>query len=179
MSVKWKSVCAIALLAGVHSGATAFDSATLELLTGNQSEVIRLGLLSPATVKFAPLPQSNIKLGWQYSLAYWRENRPENDPSRTESLFDFGFTPILRWNAQNGAGWYGEAGVGAHVLSELYNNNGREFSTKLQFASHIGLAYEFQDRWTLMLKLEHISNGGIKRPNPGANFIGVQVGKGF
>ncbi len=179
MSVKWKSGCAVILLAGAYSGASAFDSTTLELLTGNQSEVIRLGLRSPTNVKFAPFPQSKVTLAWQYSLAYWRENRPENDPSRSESLIDLGLTPIWRLGSPNAAGWYGEAGIGAHILSKHYNNNGREFSTKFQFASHLGGGYAFEDHWMLAVKVEHVSNGGIKHPNPGANFIGVQIGRRF
>lgn len=174
-----KPVCAALLFFSWQNGSHAFDRASIEALTGNQSQLLRVGLQSPSAIELPALPAHGISLSWEGSFGYWRENRPDNAPSRTESLFDIGLTPVLRWGAQKSCGWFGEAGVGAHWLSRQYNNNGREFSTRLQFASFLGGGYRFINDFTLSVKAEHVSNGGIKHPNPGVNFVGVQLGKVF
>ena len=47
------------------------------------------------------------------------------------------------------------------------------FSTKFQFGDHIGVGARFgaANRHDLGLRLQHVSNGGIKNPNPGINLL--------
>jgi hypothetical protein len=175
----WKSAWALAVLAATHPAVISADRATVELLTGNKSEMLRLGLQSPTGFILALSSESNFSLAWQYSLAYWRQNRPANDFSRFESLFDIGLTPVIRWNALSSKGLFAQVGIGAHWLSKRYDNNDREFSTHLQFMSHLAGGYAFQDRFTAALVVAHVSNGGIKKPNPGVNFMGIQLGKQY
>ncbi|MFZ6774372.1 acyloxyacyl hydrolase, partial [Undibacterium sp. SXout7W] len=40
---------------------------------------------------------------------------------------------MFRLQNDNKRGFYSEAGIGLHMLSEIYNNNGRQFSTNFQF----------------------------------------------
>jgi lipid A 3-O-deacylase len=63
--------------------------------------------------------------------------------------------------------------------SHVYNNNGRAFSTAFQFGDHIGVGYVFSNGWEAGLKIQHFSNGAIKKPNPGANVATVKVGYHF
>lgn len=179
MKPSWKCCCALLYFLAFHADGIASDGVALELLTGNHSEVMRVIVPWPMSSGFSLLSGPELTLACESSLAYWRQRRPANDGSRTESLFDFGFTPLIRWQGLNAEGWYGQAGIGAHWLSRHYDNNGRRFSTKLQFASHVGVGYTFQNRIKAALKVEHVSNAGIERPNPGVNFIGVQIGSAF
>ena len=67
-------------------------------------------------------------------------------------------------------GWYAEAGIGAHVLSALYDNGGKQLATRFQFGDHVGAGYVFANGAELGLSVQHFSNGGIKKPNDGVNF---------
>lgn len=179
MKPSWKWFFAGLCVLAVHVDGIARDGLTLELLTGNHSDVVRVIMPLPITSEFSLLPRTDLRLAVETSLAYWRQRRPAEDPSRTDALFDIGVTPLILWQGANAEGWYGQAGIGAHWLSRHYDNNGRRFSTKLQFASQVGLGFVFENRFKLALKLEHVSNAGLKRPNPGVNFIGVQIGTVF
>lgn len=107
---------------------------------------------------------------WDLSLAHWRGNRFQARPDHTQNLAAIGLTPVFRLQRDTLTGWYAEVGIGAHYLSEPYDNNGRRFSTRFQFGDHIGVGYVFPNRLDLGLKIQHISNGSIKNPNPGLNF---------
>ncbi len=64
-------------------------------------------------------------------------------------------------------------------VSELYNNDNNKLSTAFQFGDHLGAGYVFNNGWELGMKLQHFSNGGIKKPNSGVNFITVKLARPF
>lgn len=70
-----------------------------------------------------------------------------------------GIKPTLRASAGQ---WFIEAGIGANLIVPKYER----FSTAFQFGDHVGIGYG-----PVMLRFEHFSNGSIKRPNPGENFL--------
>jgi lipid A 3-O-deacylase len=45
----------------------------------------------------------------------------------------------------------------------------QDLGTDMQFTSHVGLNYDIGSRWRLGYRLQHMSNGGLKHPNPGLN----------
>jgi lipid A 3-O-deacylase len=94
-------------------------------------------------------------------------------------MTDVGITPVLRLQSASQIGLYAEAGIGAHLLSDLYNNDGRQFSTRFQFGDHLGLGYVAQNHLGICLQLQHFSNAGIKRPNPGELFIVFKITSTF
>ncbi len=69
----------------------------------------------------------------------------------------------------------GDAGIGAHLLSELYNNNDDRLSTAFEFGSKLGIGYIFSPRASVGLSIQHYSNGGIKHPNSGVDFVSMKV----
>jgi len=81
-------------------------------------------------------------------------------------VYDLGFTPVARW----GRSPYIEAGLGAHVLSDLDVGGGTDFSTHFQFGDHVGAGVRFGN-YELGLRFQHLSNGGLRNPNPGINFL--------
>ena len=46
------------------------------------------------------------------------------------------------------------------------------FSSNFQFGDHVAGGVRFGDKgqYDVQLRLQHLSNGGIKHPNPGINF---------
>lgn len=76
---------------------------------------------------------------------------------------------------------YVDAGVGPSWVAPLYQNGGKRFSTKFNFRSHLAAGARLPGtvEHDLSLRLEHFSNAGIRRPNPGVNLVAVRYTRQF
>jgi lipid A 3-O-deacylase len=176
----WRNViCQVALLMGFCSASHAVDTVSLELGTGNKTDVVRLGLQWEWDRQWRKRNGTHIGGYWDLNLAQWRGTRFQNQPGNVQRFMAVGVTPVFRWQNNDLRGLYGEAGVGLRHLFELYDNNGRQLSTNFQFASHLGAGYVFRNDVDLGLRIQHFSNGSIKKPNGGVNFIVVRVAYRF
>jgi len=101
------------------------------------------------------------ELYWDASFGGWHGD--------AGTIYDLGLTPVFRYPASS-RGWYGEAGIGLHYLSDKHIASDLDFSTNFQFGDHAGFGYRFAD-WELSARLQHLSNAGIRNPNPGINFL--------
>lgn len=93
-----------------------------------------------------------------------------------------GVTPTLRLRMDEGrSAWFWEGGIGLTVADRLYETPERSFSTRANFASHLGLGMSLgeQRQHDLVLRVQHVSNAGIKKPNPGENFVQLRYGYHF
>ena len=102
---------------------------------------------------------------WELSLGNWH--------SETGTVHDLGVTPVLRY-ARHPRGWYFEGGIGAHIFSDSHVSTDTDFSTRFQFGDHLGLGYRFHT-YNLSLRLQHLSNGGMRNPNPGINSVQLRL----
>lgn len=161
------------------SNAVAVDTFSTELATGNKSQFVRVGAQWNMNQSWMKTNKSELWAYWDLTLAAWRENKYQNVPGASRNFIDIGLTPTLRWQALNHQGVYVEAGLGPHINSAVYNNNGRRLSTNLQFGTVLGLGYVMSNGLDLALRVEHFSNGGIKQPNNGVNVAIVKVGYKF
>jgi lipid A 3-O-deacylase len=168
-----------AMLAAVHTPSFAIDSTSLEFATGNQSKIIRVGAQWDWANKWFQSNGSHLGGYWDLTGAQIRENRYRNVVGNHQEIYDIGITPVFRYQGDSKLGFYGEAGIGAHVFSELYDNNSRRFSTAFEFGDHLGIGYVFSNRLEVGLKVQHFSNGGIKHPNSGANFAVIKAAYHF
>jgi hypothetical protein len=155
---------------GAAQAAHAVDSASLEFGSGNKTKMARVGLQWKWDSKWWQSNGTHIGGYWDLTLSQWRGNRYRNIPGNKQDFVDVGFTPVFRFQNDSLKGWYVEAGIGAHYLSDIYDNNDRQFSTHFQFGDHIGVGYVFRNNLDIGLKIQHFSNGSIKQPNDGANF---------
>ncbi|MGS0741282.1 acyloxyacyl hydrolase [Glaciimonas sp. GG7] len=170
------------LLASAHTAHAinyAPDSASLELGTGNKSQLVRVAAQWDWGSKWWQSNGTHIGGYWDLSLAQFRENQYENIVNRHQTLTDIGFTPVFRFQSDDKKGLYAEAGIGIHLMSHLYNNNSRRFSTAFEFGDHLGAGYVFSNGIDIGLKLQHFSNGSIKKPNSGANFAVIRAAYHF
>jgi lipid A 3-O-deacylase len=90
------------------------------------------------------------------------------------SYTQFGVMPVLRFNLSQGRSpWYLELGVGVSWMDRRFQTAERSFSTRFNFYDVLGAGYVFGERrqHELGLRVIHISNGGIKEPNPGQEFL--------
>ena len=172
-------VLAVCIALAATQQAAAFDSSSLELGTGAHTRLARFGLQWKWEQSWWKSGGTHLTGYWDATLAYWRGNRYQNVPGARQSITAIGITPVFRFEKVSGKGTYVEAGVGAHLLSHLYDNGGRRLSTRFQFGDHIAVGYVFDNGLDLKLKLQHFSNGSIKKPNDGVNFAAISASYPF
>lgn len=155
------------------------DSASLELGAGESAQLVRVGAQWGWDRQW--LNNGGASLGgyWDVTVAQHREGRYQNIPGARHDIADIGVTPVFRYQASGQLGAYAEAGIGMHYLSSRFDNAGHQLATRFQFGDHLAAGYRFKGGWDASIKLQHFSNGGIKHPNGGANYLVLRVAKGF
>jgi lipid A 3-O-deacylase len=171
--------CLLASVQAAHAIDYTPDSASLEFGTGNKTQLVRVATQWDWGSKWWQSNGTHIGGYWDLSLAEFRQDKYQNVLNQHKNLTDIGFTPVFRFQNDDKKGLYAEAGIGLHLMSHLYDNNGRRFSTAFEFGDHLGAGYVFSNGLDLGLKLQHFSNGGIKEPNSGANFAVVRAAYRF
>jgi len=102
----------------------------------------------------------------QFGGGIWRVP----DLGGTTQRYDLSVTPVWRKNFER---TYVEGGIGGYMLSHTINNDTTHLPTSWEFGSHIGAGLRIGERReaTIGIALQHLSNGGIKQPNGGVNFL--------
>ncbi len=159
--------------------ALAVDGASLDFGDGVDVAMIRLGVQSNWDKRWFDSNGTHVSGYWEATLAQWRGTAYQGIDGRHQNLTDIGLTPVFRLHANDGKGWYLEGGIGLHYLSTLYDNDHHKLSTRYQFGDQIGVGYVFHNGWETGLSISHVSNGGIKKPNSGVNFLLLRAKKSF
>ena len=148
------------------------DSASFEYGSGAKVRLARVAVQSDWNPEWRWLASNGRHLSgyWDVSAAYWRGSAYRGVPGARQHIGVIGFTPVFRYGRDDKLGWYVEGGIGANLLSELYDNYDNKLSTAFQFGDHVGIGYVTRNKWDLGLKFQHYSNASIKRPNSGVNF---------
>jgi hypothetical protein len=176
MHVKQLSIaclCGLALSCAALP-AHAVDGVSFEAGTGSHVRFARGSLMWNFQKALHESENLAISGYWNLDLAHWRGTRYNNQPGQNQNLNEIGITPMLRFQ-KPGSKFYGEAGIGAHLLSDLYNNSDNRLSTAFEFGSKLGIGYIFSPRASVGLSIQHYSNGGIKHPNSGVDFVSMKV----
>jgi lipid A 3-O-deacylase len=143
------------------------DSLTLQSGTGNEVHVAGLGWETP--LAWGCLGSDRPYAGLLFRLDEWHGHRREG-----RDVADASVTPFLRYELGRPLAMpiYGELGIGAHLLSRTRIDYERRFSTAFQFGEFAGLAMSFGDhrQYEIGARIQHVSNGGIKRPNDGLTY---------
>ena len=162
-----RKISALLAFAALALPAHAVDGVSLELGGGNGADVWRAGAQWKWQRKWPLSANWGIGGYWELSAGAWDGGR--------NTLLDLGVTPVFRLEqAQpSGSAPYVEAAIGLHLLSQQRITAAKEFSTSWQFGDHLGAGLRFGARrqYDLGLRLQHISNASLKRPNPGINFL--------
>jgi len=110
----------------------------------------------------------------------WRARGPE---PAVKFVWDASVTPYMRWPVAHLAGMplYADVGIGFHAISHTHINREREMSTAFQFGEFIGAAIQLDGRgdYEFGVRLQHVSNGGIKHPNDGITYPLVTLSRSF
>jgi len=155
----------VALLVAFALPARAVDGVSGELGRGSHDvDVWRVGVQWKQEPRF--LAGGNWHLSWELSLGGW-------NPPAGNNVYDLGLTPVLRYSPSR-PGTFVEGAIGAHLLSDSQIERDFTLSTRFQFGDHVGVGYDFGG-YDLSVRLQHLSNGGIRNPNPGVNFLVLRV----
>ena len=90
-----------------------------------------------------------------------------------ENIGEFGFTPVFRFIKGSGTiRPYFEAGSGIRLLTSPTISRRYNLGSAFQFADMVGVGAQFgnHQQYQAGYRFQHVSNGGIKEPNPGINF---------
>ena len=177
--LEWKIVLVSVMSLGLQSNSCAIDSASLEFASGNRTQMLRIATQWMWNDRWWQSNATHIGGYWDLSLAQWHGNTYTGNADEHQNLISVGITPVFRFQNDSKTGFYSEAAIGLHLLSDSYNNNRRSLSGNLQFGDHIGIGYVFKNNLDISFKFQHFSNGGIKKPNDGVNFAILRVSQTF
>ena len=108
---------------------------------------------------------------------------PSTTAGRTsEDLTHLALVPTFRLRFDEGRSpWFAEGGIGISLMDARYITPTKEFSTRFNFADRIAIGRSFglRGEHEVALQLQHVSNAGIKEPNPGENFLQLRYGVAF
>lgn len=93
---------------------------------------------------------------------------------RHRSLTQVGIAPVVRYRFDQGrSDWFAEGGIGLTYFDGLYQRGDERFSTRFNFQDTLGVGRSFGARreHEVSLRFTHVSNAGIKEPNPGENSL--------
>jgi lipid A 3-O-deacylase len=154
----------LALLFLAAANVQAVDSVSAELGHGSRKvEMWRVG--AQWNQNPARLAGTRWSLAWDAALGGWH--------SDAGTVYDLGLTPVLRY-AHSSQGAYADGGIGVHWLSSTHISSALDFSTRFQFGDHVGVGYRLE-RYDVSLRFQHLSNAGIRNPNPGINFLQLRL----
>lgn len=177
-----KALAALAALFSTHGAFAAdgwFDSASVEIGGGDKVQMVRLAGQSDWNKRWLPAMGHHLSGYWDFNIAAWRGTAYHNVRGDHKNYAVIGITPVFRYESDDKLGLYGEAGIGASLFSSVYKNSDKRLSTAYEFADHLGVGYALQNGWDLSARLQHYSNGGIKHPNSGVNWIVLKAAYRF
>lgn len=112
----------------------------------------------------------------EFGINFWNSSLGR---TQQDELFDFGLTPVLRYEMDPKRGFapFIEAGAGLHLHSRNEIND-KDFDIPFAFGSHLGVGARFggNGQYELMYRYQHQSNAGIGDSNPGINFHLMSLG---
>lgn len=112
------------------------------------------------------------------SLAHW--DAPSKGGRR--GFTQLALVPMFRFRfAQGLSPWFAEAGVGLSAMDQHFVTRDKQFTTSFNFVDVVGVGRSFGAArgQELGLRLQHVSNAGIRVPNPGQNFVQLRYAAAF
>lgn len=164
------ALAGLALMAGLCAPAAAYDKSLSLTLASGQSSVRKAGVILGLTRPDALWQGERwrLMLRHEFELAAWRVRHARN-------LVEAGYSPVLRLErplASGSGAFFVEGSIGVRALSHTRVSPERSLGSALHFSDMLGLGWQWGPggRSTLGVRIQHLSNGGLKKPNPGIDF---------
>ena len=110
-------------------------------------------------------------------LSLWRA--PQVTGER-KNFVQVALLPVLRLHPGSSP-FFAELGVGPSFTNDVYTSRRKTFSTRFNFYDMVGagVALGANREHEIGVRLVHVSNAGIKHPNPGENFLLLRYAHSF
>lgn len=112
-------------------------------------------------------------------VSYW--NAPQVAGGH-KNFWQLGLVPVLRYRFGGGASpLFAEAAIGLTFMDDVYTSRRKTFATRFQFQDTLGVGMSLgaKREHEIGVRYSHFSNAGIKRPNPGENFVQLRYAHAF
>ncbi len=158
----------------------AVDGVSLELGNGDSTDTARVGAIWDWDKKWFTEGDWLVTGFWEANAGTWRG---KSSVGNNQTVTDLGITPEFRFQQKNPSGIapYAEAAIGFHLISPAFIYANRRFGSSFQFGDHVGFGVRMGERqqYDLGYRYQHLSNGGIKKPNQGINLSEVHFAYRF
>lgn len=169
--------CLLALLAGTAAGANLAQERSAATAgpslfvdggpTAHDGHVVGLGLRWPSGWQ-AQRWGAQWSLATDLSLRRWSASLAQG----RDTTLQLALAPVLRWRPDAGrSAWFVEGGIGLSLHDSRYERDGQRMSTRWNFQDMLGVGRSLGERQELSLWLVHVSNAGLRKPNPGEEML--------
>ena len=159
-------LCALLLSCNVW----AVDGMFVEMGNGDHADIARVGAIWNYDKQWFTDGDWLVSGFWEASVGQWKGRSGVGD---NQTVTDLGITPVFRFQEKNPGSFspYLEGAIGFHLISPAFIYANRRFGSSFQFGDHLGAGVRFGDhqQFDLAYRYQHLSNGGIKKPNQGIN----------
>ncbi|MEP7314777.1 MAG: acyloxyacyl hydrolase [Pseudomonadota bacterium] len=171
----------LALVSGTAHAAGSGDGVSRWALFG-QTGWAEADVSSYAIGAWHPLPWraqwggTSIRSYAEVTLSRWVADDPA--PAESRKFTQLGVAPVLRLqHVRAPRGLFLDVGIGAYLITPIYQHDSKRFGSAYNFGDQIAIGTRLgrTGRHEVSLRLQHFSNGGIKQPNPGENFLQARV----
>ncbi|CEJ96332.1 Probable signal peptide protein [Caballeronia glathei] len=165
--------CALTGALGLASASASADQFGLQIAGGVANHDIKkvdLGFVWDPKWTWWEIGGFHFTVVGEAHVSYWHTTE---DNAVHPNIFEFGVTPMFRFIRSSGdIRPFIEAGVGVRMLSHTRITDNFSVGSAFQFADVVGVGATFGARQNYQagFRFQHLSNGGIKEPNPGINF---------
>lgn len=143
---------------------------------GDDTRMATIGLRLPVQRTFW---DGRVTAALDLYLSDWKADAVSGTRSQFSQI---GLVPMFRYRFDAGQSpWFVEGGVGVSYLSASYQTANKLFSTQWNFSDHLGVGRSFgaDHRQELGLYVKHVSNAGLRSPNPGESFLLLRYAYAF
>ena len=102
-------------------------------------------------------------------------------PARRHNT-QMGVVPMARYLFADGQSpWFVEGGIGLSYLTATHHTPNGHFGSRWKFSDHLGVGRNFgaQRQHEVSLQAKHVSNAGLRKPNPGETFVQIRYAHRF
>jgi lipid A 3-O-deacylase len=125
-------------------------------------------------------PKTELTAHTELMINGWKGDAVPGGPS---DYLQVALVPTLRMRfGQGGSPWFWEVGIGASWMDPRFRTPEKEFSTRWNFYDVLGLGYTVggkEGKDEINLRWVHVSNGGLRKPNPGQDFGQIRYVRWF
>lgn len=154
----------------------AVDGMSVEAGNGDATNTARVGAVWNFDHPWFTEGNWQVAGFWEAMAGQWQGH---SGYGNNQTVTDIGLTPVFRFEQKKSGAFspYLEGAIGFHLISPAFVNAQRRFGSSFQFGDHVGFGVRLGEhqQFDLGYRFQHLSNGGIKKPNQGINLNEVHL----